>query len=82
MLKNARHVAKSVLSIEAPECRTSPKGAANMRQLLVNCLRDEQGQEVIEYALLLGLVVIGALGVMSALGIKVVDRWTRLADSL
>lgn len=53
-----------------------------MRTLLVKLAKDEQGQELIEYALLLGLIVVGALGVMSALGVKVLDRWTQLADRM
>jgi Flp pilus assembly pilin Flp len=53
----------------------------NMRQI-INCLRDESGTEVVEYALLLGLIVVGALGIMGALGIKVVARWNSLFESL
>jgi Flp pilus assembly pilin Flp len=52
-----------------------------MRQF-INCLKDETGQEVIEYALLLGLIVVGALGIMGALGVKVVARWNSLMESL
>jgi Flp pilus assembly pilin Flp len=57
-------------------------GAWKMTGLLVKCLKDEQGSEVLEYALLLGLVVIGCLAVMSALGIKVMDKWQSLAEKL
>lgn len=53
-----------------------------MRHALINCLRDEQGSEVLEYALLLGLIVVGAIGLMSALGIKVVAKWQSVIDSL
>jgi Flp pilus assembly pilin Flp len=53
-----------------------------MLRLLVNCLKDENGNELIEYALLLGLIVIGCLGVMSALGIKVMAKWQSLEDGL
>ena len=52
-----------------------------MRQI-INCLKDESGQEVIEYALLLRLIVVGALGIMGALGVKVVARWNSLFESL
>jgi Flp pilus assembly pilin Flp len=51
-------------------------------RLLISCLKDETGQEVIEYALLLGLIVIAALGVMGALGVKVVARWQSLIENL
>jgi Flp pilus assembly pilin Flp len=53
-----------------------------MRTLLVKFARDEQGSELIEYALLLGLIVIGCLGVMSALGVKVTEKWNELAEKL
>jgi len=53
-----------------------------MSKLLSRCLREESGTEVIEYALLLGLVVVGCIAVLSALGVKVVGRWTTILDSL
>jgi Flp pilus assembly pilin Flp len=46
------------------------------------CLREESGTEVIEYALLLGLVVVGCIAVLSSLGVKVVGRWTTILDSI
>lgn len=53
-----------------------------MRKLMNECLKDEGGTEVLEYALLLGLIVVGALGLMSALGIKVVAKWQAMVDSI
>jgi Flp pilus assembly pilin Flp len=53
-----------------------------MSKLLSRCLREESGTEVIEYALLLGLVVVGCIAVLSALGVKVVGRWTSILESL
>jgi Flp pilus assembly pilin Flp len=53
-----------------------------LRNTLAACLRDEAGAEVIEYALLLGLVVVGALGLMGAMGVKVVAKWSSIADEL
>ena len=51
-------------------------------QLFTKCLKDESGTEVIEYALLLGLIVIAALGIMAALGVKVVARWQSVIEAL
>lgn len=45
-------------------------------------VRDESGQEVIEYALLLGMVVCACLAVIGALGTKVVARWERVTELL
>ena len=53
-----------------------------MRQLALNILKDETGGEVMETALVLGLLVIGAIGLISALGIKFVQKWQALADAL
>ena len=44
--------------------------------------RDEQGTEVLEYALLLGLVVIAALFVVTGLGTKVLAKWQTINWSL
>jgi Flp pilus assembly pilin Flp len=52
-----------------------------MRELFVQCLKDEQGTEVLEYALLLGLVIVGAIALMSALGIKVAAKWQSVLES-
>lgn len=46
-----------------------------MLSKLSRCLRDENGAEVIEYALLIGLIVIGCIVLISALGVKVTGRW-------
>ncbi len=52
-----------------------------MREVFVQCLKDEQGTEVLEYALLMGLIVIGAIALMSALGIKVAAKWQSILES-
>jgi Flp pilus assembly pilin Flp len=52
-----------------------------LRQLLVNFWKDESGTELLEYALLVGLIVIGAMGLMSAMGVKVLGKWQSLDDS-
>jgi Flp pilus assembly pilin Flp len=81
MAPNGAHRTEFVLFLLAPEIALA-EGAWEMRTLLVKLAKDEQGSELIEYSLLLGLIVIGCLGVMSALGVKVMDRWTQLADKL
>jgi Flp pilus assembly pilin Flp len=43
---------------------------------------DEQGGETLEYALVAGLIVVGAIGVMHSVGTKVVAKWTSLNSSL
>jgi Flp pilus assembly pilin Flp len=45
-------------------------------------VKDEQGGEVLEYALIAGLIVVAAIAVISAVGTKVVARWTSLNSSM
>jgi pilus assembly protein Flp/PilA len=56
-----------------------------MRTLLksINRLyRDERGGEVIEYALILGLIIVAAITVVGAVGVKVVARWNSVNGSM
>ena len=43
---------------------------------------DEQGGEVLEYALIAGLIVVAAIAVISSVGTKVLARWTSLNSSM
>jgi Flp pilus assembly pilin Flp len=45
-------------------------------------VRDENGGEVLEYALIAGLIVVAAIAVITAVGTKVLARWTSLESSL
>jgi pilus assembly protein Flp/PilA len=45
-------------------------------------VRDEDGGEVLEYALIMGLIVVVAIAVIGAVGTKVVARWTSLNASM
>jgi Flp pilus assembly pilin Flp len=53
-----------------------------MKNLLGKLVRDEQGGEVLEYALIAGLIVVAAIATISAVGGKVIARWTNLNSSL
>jgi Flp pilus assembly pilin Flp len=43
--------------------------------------RDESGGEVLEYALIAGLIVVAAIGAIAAVGGKVLAYWTSLNSS-
>ena len=45
-------------------------------------VRNEAGGEVLEYALIAGLIVVAAIAVITSVGGKVVARWTSLNGSL
>ena len=53
-----------------------------MRKLVVRLVTDEQGGEVLEYALIAGLIVVAAIAAITAVGNKVLARWTSLQNSL
>jgi Flp pilus assembly pilin Flp len=43
---------------------------------------DEQGGEVLEYALIAGLIVVAAIAVIGSVGTKVLARWNSLNSSM
>jgi len=45
-------------------------------------MRDQQGGEVIEYALILGLIIVVAISIIAGVGTKVVARWTSVNDGM
>ena len=45
-------------------------------------LNDENGGEVLEYALIAGLIIVGAIALIASVGDKVVARWTSLNSSM
>jgi pilus assembly protein Flp/PilA len=56
-----------------------------MRQwskLLHRLWNDESGGEVLEYALVAGLIVIAAITIIKSVGTKVLARWSSLNASL
>ena len=53
-----------------------------MRKMLSRLVSDETGGEVIEYALILGLIVVAAIAIIGTVGVKVLARWTSVNSSL
>ena len=53
-----------------------------IKNALVKLVKDEQGGEVLEYALIAGLIVVAAIAVIGSVGTKVLGRWTSLNSSL
>jgi Flp pilus assembly pilin Flp len=50
--------------------------------LLAKVVKDEQGGEVLEYALIAGLIIVAAIAVIGAVGTKVLARWNSLNDGM
>jgi Flp pilus assembly pilin Flp len=53
-----------------------------MKGLLGKLLRDEKGGEVLEYALILGLIVVATVTVITSVGTKVLAKWNSVDSSL
>jgi Flp pilus assembly pilin Flp len=54
----------------------------SVKTLLAKLVKDEQGGEVLEYALIAGLIVVAAIAVISSVGTKVLARWNSLNSSM
>jgi Flp pilus assembly pilin Flp len=51
-------------------------------QFFVRFLKDERGGEVLEYAIVAGLVAIAAISMISAVGGKVLARWASINSKM
>ena len=52
------------------------------RKLARRLLLEESGGEVLEYALIAGLIVVAAIAVIGSVGTKVLARWTSLNSKM
>jgi Flp pilus assembly pilin Flp len=50
--------------------------------LFAKLVRDEQGGEVLEYALIVGLIIVAAIAAITSVGTKVLAKWTSLNASM
>ena len=53
-----------------------------VKSIFGKLVRDEQGGEVLEYALIAGLIVVAAIAAITSVGTKVLGRWTSVQNSL
>jgi Flp pilus assembly pilin Flp len=53
-----------------------------LKQLISRLVRDEQGGEVLEYAIVAGLIVVAALVFITSVGSKVAADWTSLNSGM
>ena len=75
----------SEINVRTVHAGTLYLGAVDMKriQLIVSRLiKDEQGGEVLEYALIAGLIVVAAIAVITSVGGKVLARWQSLNSSM
>jgi len=55
---------------------------AGIKHTFLRLVFDESGGEVIEYALIAGLIIVAAILIIGAVGTKVVARWTSVNASM
>jgi len=53
-----------------------------LKVALSRLLRDETGGETLEYALVAGLIIVGAISVIGKVGTKIAAKWSSLNSSL
>jgi Flp pilus assembly pilin Flp len=53
-----------------------------MRETIKALIKNESGGEVLEYALIAGLIVVAAIATITSVGGKVLARWTSMDSSL
>ena len=58
------------------------QGARIMKTFLKNLITDDQGGEVLEYALIAGLIVVAAIAVITSVGTKVFAKWQSVDQGL
>jgi len=55
---------------------------AKIMKLISRLLQDESGGEVIEYALVLGLIIVTAIATIAGVGTRVMARWSSVNNTL
>jgi len=58
------------------------KSFKKIQKLLGRLVKDERGGEVLEYALIAGLIVVAAIATIGLVGNKVLARWQSLNSGL
>lgn len=53
-----------------------------MKAMLRRFVREEAGQDLIEYGLLIGIITVGAIGAITAIGPKVAIYFSNLNNNL
>jgi pilus assembly protein Flp/PilA len=53
-----------------------------MYQAIKHLVTDDRGGEVLEYALIAGLIIVAAIACIMSVGDKVLARWTSLNSSM
>jgi len=52
-----------------------------LAQCLARLAREEDGSEILEYALILGLLAVATIAAIAAIGTKVLARWNSISGA-
>ena len=63
-------------------CATLLPRGMRMKNLITRFVRDEQGQDLIEYGLLIGIITAGSLAFINPIGSKVSGYFNNLNNNL
>jgi Flp pilus assembly pilin Flp len=71
-------------NVRPADFKRFPPGAVMqaIKNTVARLISDEQGGEVLEYALIAGLIVVAAIAVIGSVGTKVLARWGSLNSSM
>jgi Flp pilus assembly pilin Flp len=81
-------VGRSVRPVGIARLASNPGAALSewdmktLKSLVLRLAKDDRGGEVLEYALVGGLIVVAAIAVIGAVGTKVLARWNALDAGL
>jgi pilus assembly protein Flp/PilA len=53
-----------------------------MKNLIARFIRDDEGQDLIEYGLLIGIITTAAIAAITAIGPRVAEYFSRLEEEL
>jgi pilus assembly protein Flp/PilA len=56
-------------------------GESAMKAFIARLMADQSGGEMLEYALVAGLIVVSAIAVTQSVGCKLLARWTSISNS-
>ena len=62
--------------------RTKETDMKALKNMFAKLVRDERGGEVLEYALIAGLIVVAAIAIIGSVGTKVLARWTAVDSGM
>jgi pilus assembly protein Flp/PilA len=65
-----------------PESTRFRRNEDNPMKLMKDLVCNEEGGEVLEYALIAGLIIVGAIAAVTAVGNRVLARWTSIQNSI